>query len=108
MTPSVRIKKTITPIIIYTATHRIEGFYYSFESSERLLDDLNGRNTEFIPVTEARITTLGTHDGLIVAKFVAVNVHSIALFFPNPKGVGAEKESRLVASDIVPDLIIGT
>jgi uncharacterized protein DUF6812 len=113
VTSPAKIKKKITPVVIYTAMHKIEGFYYSFENSERLLDDLNARNTEFIPLTDVKITKLETGDGLIVASFVAVNVHSITLFFPNPKAASAGgKEIRLgqsfTASETVPDLVIGT
>jgi hypothetical protein len=62
-------------------------------------------------LTDARITKLESANGLILASFGAVNVPSIALFFPNTKAVSAgRKESllkqRFAGSETVPDLVI--
>ncbi|HEV2359531.1 MAG TPA: hypothetical protein VGZ23_18220 [bacterium] len=112
MTSPLKVKKGALPVVIYTATHRIEGLYHSFDSGVRLLDDLNARETAFIPLTDARITKLEGDAGLIVAGFVAVNLHSITLFFPNPKAVPTRKqeslsERRFMESTTVPGLVIG-
>jgi uncharacterized protein DUF6812 len=118
---SLKIKKRLVPVVIYTATHRIEGFYHADDNGHRLLDDLNEQERDFIPLTEVRITKLGHIDGdVVVAKFLALNRQTIALFFPNPKVVSQEGQDdrsaeqspklrqRFVESAIVPGLLLGT
>lgn len=95
MASSFHVDKGLLPVVIYTATHRIEGFYHTFDDGRRILDDLNGQGRAFIPLTDARITKLqgqGHGDDLIVAQFVAISLHSITLFFPNPKVVAPSKK----------------
>ena len=118
--PSDRIeKKIVIPIVLYTATHRIEGFYHASDNGGRLLDDLNEQHRDFIPLTNVRMTPLGAAEGqLTVAKFLAVNRLTIMLFFPNPKVVpqGGESASRegltpakrFVQLPYVSDLVLGT
>jgi hypothetical protein len=80
--------KKAVPVVIYTATHRIEGLYHASDNGGRLLDDLNEQARDFIPLTDARVTKLAAGEGqLTVAKFLAVNRQTIMLFFPNPKVV---------------------
>ena len=120
---SLKIKKRLVPVVIYTATHRIEGFYHAYDNGHRLLDDLNEQERDFIPLTEVRITKLGHIDGdVVVAKFLALNRQTITLFFPNPKVVSQEEQDersrsaepspkmrpRFVESAIVPGLLLGT
>ena len=113
-------KKVLIPVVLYTATHRIEGFYHAFDNGGRLLDDLNEQHRDFIPLTNVRMTPLNAAEGqLMVAKFLAVNRQTIMLFFPNPKVVpqGSEAESasregsttpkRFVKSPYVPNLMLG-
>lgn len=88
------VNKGLLPVVIYTATHRIEGFYHTFDDGRRILDDLNGQGRAFIPLTDARITKLQGHgEDLIVAHFVAISLHSITLFFPNPKVVAPSRRT---------------
>ena len=121
--PSGKIeKKVVIPVVLYTATHRIEGFYHALDNGGRLLDDLNEQHRDFIPLTNVRMTPLSGAEGqLTVAKFLAVNRQTIMLFFPNPKvvpqsGEGIEPASRegstpakrFVKSPYVADLVLGT
>ncbi|HLW47117.1 MAG TPA: hypothetical protein VKW09_05055 [bacterium] len=122
MTSPLKIKKSVVPVVIYTATHRIEGFYHAREDVGRLLDDLNEQGRQFIPVTDARVTGLRGDGETVVSKFLAVNLRSITLFFRNPKLVPqktkqglsrpgeepADSGSEWVRSSVVPDLLIGT
>ena len=122
MAPSLKIEKSLVPVVIYTATHRIEGFYHAFDNGGRLLDDLNEQGRNFIPLTEVRISKLMTDGEVLVSKFLAVNVQSIALFFPNPKVVAqkcTDRASRpneettttgprFVESAFVPDLLVSS
>lgn len=116
-----RIEKKLIPVVLYTATHRIEGFYHAYDNGGRLLDDLNAQHRDFIPLTNVRMTPLSGAEGqLMLAKFLAVNRQTIMLFFPNPKVVaqGNEAESssrdgstpakRFAKSPYVPDLVLGS
>jgi hypothetical protein len=107
VTSSVKIKKSQVPVVIYTATHRIEGFYHALDNGGRLLDDLNDQGRHFIPVTDARVTKLQSEGETVVSKFLAVNLLSITLFFRNPKVVGPAAGRQWVESSVVPDLLIG-
>lgn len=114
-------KKVVIPVVLYTATHRIEGFYHALDNGGRLLDDLNEQHRDFIPLTNVRMTPLGAAEGqLTVAKFLAVNRQTIMLFFPNPKlvpqgGEGVESASRqgstparrFVKAPLGTDLVLG-
>ena len=114
-------KKVLIPVVLYTATHRIEGLYHAFDNGGRLLDDLNEQHRDFIPLTNVRMTPLhGAEGQLTLAKFLAVNRQTIMLFFPNPKIVPQESEAgesasregstpakRFVKSPYVPDLVLG-
>ena len=77
--------KKKVPVLIYTATHRIEGMYHAHETA-RLLDDLNGRQKEFVPLTDVKVGSLqNENQSILEAEFVAVNIHNITLFCPDPK-----------------------
>lgn len=120
MAASLKIEKSLVPVVIYTATHRIEGFYHAFDNGGRLLDDLNEQARNFIPLTEVRISKLASDGDVLVSKFLAVNVQSIALFFPNPKVVAQKNPDsasrpneepriagqRFIESAFVPDLLL--
>jgi uncharacterized protein DUF6812 len=84
-----KIAKKPIPVVIYTATHRIEGLYHAFDNGKRLLDDLNEQGRNFVPLTEVRVTKLTADGEVFVAKFLAVNLLGITLFFPNTKLVGS-------------------
>ncbi|HKX19924.1 MAG TPA: hypothetical protein VJT33_18120 [bacterium] len=115
-----RIEKKLIPVVLYTATHRIEGFYHADDNGGRLLDDLNAQHRDFIPLTNVRMTPLGAEGQLMVAKFLAVNRRTIMLFFPNPKVVPQEGEAesasrdgstpaqRFKTSPYVPGLVLGS
>ena len=82
---SLKIEKKKIPVLIHTVTHRIEGNYFMFQSA-RLLDDLNGRHKDFVPLTDARISTLaGEGEILIESDFLAINKNHIVLFTSNPR-----------------------
>lgn len=104
---SVKIKKSQVPVVIYTATHRIEGFYHALDNGGRLLDDLNDQGRHFIPVTDARVTKVQGDGETVVSKFLAVNLLSIILFFRNPKVMSPGAGRQWVESPLVPDLLVG-
>jgi len=105
---SSKIEKKVIPVVIYTATHRIEGFYHAFDNGGRLLDDLNEQHRDFIPVTDVRMTKLGGGDDqLTVANFLAVNRQTINLFFPNPKVVAKKDGPRRFVRAPSGDLVLG-
>ena len=80
-----KVQKKKQHVILYTSTHRIEGTYFALDGV-RLFDDLNARQTEFIPLTDVRVTSLQNESEILFkSEFVAVNVHGITLFSPNPK-----------------------
>jgi hypothetical protein len=107
VTLSAKIKKSQVPVVIYTATHRIEGLYHALDNGGRLLDDLNDQGRHFIPVTDARVTKLQSDGETVVSKFLAVNLLSITLFFRNPKVMPSAPGRQWVESPGVPDLLIG-
>lgn len=93
---SKKVQKKKLRVIVYTSTHRIEGTYSTMDGI-RLLDDLNARQTEFVPLTDVRVTSLQNESEILFrSEFVAVNVHGITLFSPNPKVVNDSIESRLM------------
>ena len=108
VTSSVKIKKSQVPVVIYTATHRIEGFYHALDNGGRLLDDLNDQGRHFIPVTDARVTKLQAEGETVVSKFLAVNLLSITLFFRNPKVMAPAAGRQWVESSVVPNLLVGS
>jgi hypothetical protein len=122
VTSPLKIDKNLVPVVIYTATHRIEGSYHAFGNGGRLLDDLNEQRRTFIPLTDVRVAKLQADGEVVVAKFLAVNLLSVMLFFPNPKVVTQKRadglsrsggelpvaKRRFVESAIEPGLLVGT
>jgi hypothetical protein len=119
--PARKIEKKLIPVVIYTATHKIEGFYHAFDNGGRLLDDLNEQQRDFLPLTDVRMVKLAAPEGdRVVAKFLAVNRQSIVLFFPNPKVAAQDTRAsdrrsddisgpgrRFEQSPFVPGLVMG-
>ncbi|TMI79784.1 MAG: hypothetical protein E6H04_09950 [Bacillati bacterium ANGP1] len=80
----VKVEKSEVHVLIYTATHKIEGTYFMHPGS-RLIDDLNGHLKRFIPLREVSVTNLRDEtEVLFKSDFVAVNVEEITLFSPGP------------------------
>mgnify|MGYP001248759486 CR=1 FL=1 len=67
-------------VIVYTATHRIEGTY-SKQPDIRFLDDLNSRR-DFIPITNAKISGL-LGEPLTQSDFLALN-RRLIVFITSP------------------------
>jgi len=87
----VKIEKIKVAVTIHTLTHRIDGTYFMVPGS-RFIDDLNGRQKEFIPLRDAVVTS--SRDGVDTeyrCDFIAVSVRNIMLFCPNPKTVAAAR-----------------
>ncbi len=85
---AMRIAKNQVRTVIYTDTHRIEGFYFKIPDS-RLLDDLNGRK-DFIPLSRVKIASLANwpEGETLESDMVIVNKNRIALFVPESKKEG--------------------
>ncbi len=79
MTP-VHVREKVR-VIVYTATHRIEGIY-SKQPDTRLLDDLNSRK-DFIPITDAKISGL-LGEPLTQSDFLALNKR-LVVFITSPE-----------------------
>lgn len=95
----IKIEKTRVPVIIYTATHKIEGTYFMQQGS-RLTDDLNGQQSQFIPLKDVRVTDLKSEGDLqFRCDFMAISVRGIVLFCPKPKAETAR--ARNVISVVV-------
>ena len=77
MTP----EKTIHPVIIYTAQHRIEGMM-TLLKDEHFSDKINILDKKFEMLTDARVYAL--HNGSLVheAPWLAINKEQITLFLP--------------------------
>ncbi len=87
----VKIEKTKVAVTIYTATHRVDGTYFTIPGT-RFIDDLNARQKQFIPLRDATITP--SHDGVerqSRCDFIAVSVRSIMFFCPNPRAIDATR-----------------
>jgi hypothetical protein len=86
ISPSLRVLKRETPVVIYTATHRIEGTYHAHEGV-RFLDDLNGRTAkQFFPLTDVKVTSLENEARILFeSDFVAINIRDITLLCPSPR-----------------------
>lgn len=94
-----KVEKAEVPVIVYTATHRIEGTYFMCRDG-RLSDDLNERHKQFIPLRDVRVTH--AENGVEMhfrCDFVAISLQSIVLFCPNPKIIDAARQ-RLEITDI--------
>jgi hypothetical protein len=94
-----KVEKAQVPVIVYTATHRIEGTYFMCRDG-RLSDDLNERHKHFIPLRDVRVTH--AENGVETqfrCDFVAVSLQSIVLFCPNPKTHDTARQ-RLEITDI--------
>lgn len=64
-------------LVVYTATHRVEGTYFKVPES-RLLDDLNGRAArDFIPMRNVRISNLDGTGPSESWDFAALNRHQV-------------------------------
>jgi hypothetical protein len=97
VTSATKVEKKQVPVVLYTATHKIEGFYHAFDNGGRLLDDLNGQERQFVPLVDVRVTRLQGDGELMTAKFLAVNLHSVAMFLPNPKLISGARLGRSAA-----------
>jgi hypothetical protein len=87
------IEKEKVAVTIYTATHRLDGTYFMWPGTP-FIDDLNGRQKEFIALRDVEITYM--HNGVEMQAwydFIAVSVASITLFCPSPKMVGAGRQT---------------
>ncbi len=104
MSPSLRVLKKETRVVIYTGTHRVEGIYHAHEGV-RLLDDLNGRvSKRFFPLTDVRVTSLVDEERVLFeSDFVAINVEDITLLCPHPRAARpAEGERRAISGSVSP------
>ncbi len=100
MIQMVKIEKTKVAVTIYTATHRIDGTYFTIPGA-RFIDDLNARQKQFIPLRDAIITS--SHDGVerqSQCDFIAVSVRSIMFFYPNPRTVDATRRVLQIESRV--------
>ena len=72
------VKKETIDAVIRTSGEKIEG-KISILPHDRLLDMLNQREENFIPVTDATVYCLVTGDVLFKSEFLAVNKLNIIL-----------------------------
>lgn len=83
---TLKVPKGAISVVIYTAAHRIEATYHTHQDVSRLLDDLNGRQKDFIPLTNVKVANLQDETRIVFeSDFIAFNKHSIVLFSENPK-----------------------
>ena len=78
------VKKETIDAVIRTSGEKIEG-KISILPHDRLLDMLNQREENFIPVTDATVYCLVTGDVLFKSEFLAVNKLNIILIFKQQK-----------------------
>lgn len=82
-----KVEKAKVPVIVYTATHRIEGTYFMCRDG-RLSDDLNEHHKQFIPLRDVRVTHAENgSETSFRCDFIAISLQSIVLFCPNPKAI---------------------
>jgi hypothetical protein len=67
-------------VTIYTERHKVDGTYHMFPDG-RFSDDLNARQKDFIPLTQATIADLHDAGGPpVTTNFLAVNKHHVVMF----------------------------
>ena len=84
MTDSTFVKKETIDAVIRTSGEKIEG-KISILPHDRLLDMLNQREENFIPVTDATVYCPVTGDVLFKSEFLAVNKLNIILISKQQK-----------------------
>lgn len=65
-------------VVIHTATEKIEGTAHVLSDS-RLLDLLNRRDDNFIPISDAKLFDLKSGQLLFSTNFLAVNKNQVIL-----------------------------
>lgn len=77
-----KVQKMRIPVVLFTADHKLEGVYHSYEGN-RLLDDLNARQKPFVPLTQVRVTDLQHENAApLELDFLAVHVDHITFVAP--------------------------
>ncbi len=77
-----KVQKMKIPVVIFTADHKFEGTYHSYEGN-RLLDDLNARQKPFIPLTQVRVTDLRHKDTAPRdLEFLVVHIDHVSFVAP--------------------------
>ena len=84
MAYSTFVKKETIDAVIRTSGEKIEG-KISILPHDRLLDMLNQREENFIPVTDATVYCLVTGNVLFNSEFLAVNKQNIILISKQQK-----------------------
>ena len=84
MTNGTFVKKEMFDVVIRTSGGKIEG-KISILPHDRLLDMLNQREENFIPVTDATVYCLVTGNVLFKSEFLAVNKQNIILISKQQK-----------------------
>lgn len=77
---AMKTPKSEIQVLVYTATHKIEGTYFKVPDA-RLLDDLNARK-DFVPLTHAKVYSLtDTRTVLFETDFIALNRHQVVIIY---------------------------
>ena len=77
---AMKTPKSEVQVLVYTATHKIEGTYFKVPDA-RLLDDLNARK-DFVPLTHVKVFSLTDEKTVLFeAEFMALNRHHVVLIY---------------------------
>ncbi|MBI2264840.1 MAG: hypothetical protein HYU64_06655 [Armatimonadetes bacterium] len=76
----IKIQKEKIPVILITATHRMEGEMHVVAGG-RLLDEIN-KDRDFIPITNVTIYALNETTPLDTLEFLAVNKTAVNFIAP--------------------------
>ena len=77
----VRAVKEKIPIILLTATYRLEGEMHVVPGG-RILDEIN-KERDFIPITNATVYDISGETPLDILDFIAVNKSQVVLMAPS-------------------------
>lgn len=74
--------KEKVPVILLTASYRVEGEMHVVPGG-RMIDEINKKDRDFIPVTNATIYEIAGDAPLDSLEFIAVNKNQVIMVAPS-------------------------
>ncbi len=77
-----KVVKEKVPVILLTASYRVEGEMHVVPGG-RMIDEINKKDRDFIPVTNATIYEIAGDAPLDSLEFIAVNKNQVIMVAPS-------------------------
>ncbi|MCQ2735881.1 MAG: hypothetical protein MJ234_01505 [bacterium] len=79
---ALRVPKEKVPVILLTSSYRVEGELHVVPGG-RLIDEINKKDRDFIPVTNATIYEIAGDAPLDSLDFIAINKTQVVMIAPS-------------------------